>query len=352
MLTILAIAELPRPPGRDGAFEGTLSRMKAAVYRQYGPPSFVHVETTPQPIPQRNELLVRVFTSTVNRTDCGFLSGKPRVVRLFSGLRKPRATILGCEFAGEVAGVGADVSAFAVGQRVFGYSGVKFGGHAGYLTVAATGMVVEIPGDVSYVEASPILEGAHYALNMLRAARVTAGQKVLVNGGTGGIGSAAVQLLVNVGARVTAVCATPHLSLMESLGAERVVDYTLEDFTALDDEFDVVLDMVGKSSFGRCRRVLAPDGIYISSELGTLWQNLILALTTPVLRRKRVVFPIPKDTRDDALFLQGLVASGEFRPDIDRTYPLEDIRAAYEYVATGQKIGNVVIRVRDEAATE
>ncbi|TFD85119.1 NAD(P)-dependent alcohol dehydrogenase [Cryobacterium serini] len=326
--------------------------MKAAVYRHYGPPSFVHVENAPQPIPQPDELLVRVFASTVNRTDWGFLSGKPLVVRLFSGLRAPRAKILGCEFAGEVAGIGADVRAFAVGQRVFGYSGVKFGGHADYLTIAEMGLVAEIPVGVSYVEASPILEGAHYALNMVRAARVTAGQNVLVNGGTGGIGSAAVQLLVNLGARVTAVCATPHLALLESLGAERVVDYTREDFTALEDEFDVVLDAVGKSSFGRCRRLLAPDGVYVSSELGTLWQNVILALTTRVLRRKRVLFPIPKDTRNDALFLQGLVASGEFRPVIDRTYPLEDIREAYEYVATGQKIGNVVIRVRDEEAMQ
>ncbi|WP_104190796.1 NAD(P)-dependent alcohol dehydrogenase [Cryobacterium sp. Y82] len=326
--------------------------MKAAVYRHYGPPSFVHVENTPQPIPQRDELLVRVFASTVNRTDCGFLSGKPLVVRLFSGLRVPRATILGCEFAGEVAGVGTDVSTFVLGQRVFGYSGVKFGGHAGYLTIAEMGLVAEIPVGIPYVEAAPILEGAHYALNMIRAARVTAGQNVLVNGGTGGIGSAAVQLLVNLGARVTAVCATPHLSMMESLGAERVVDYRHEDFTALEDEFDVVLDAVGKSSFGRCRRLLGPDGLYVSSDLGTLWQNLILALTTPVLRRKRVLFPIPKDTRNDALFLQGLVAAGEFRPVIDRTYPLEEIGAAYEYVATGQKIGNVVICVRDEPAVQ
>ena len=328
--------------------ESTLCGMKAAVYRHYGPPSFVHVEDAPAPVPQDGELLVRVFTSTVNRTDCGFLSGKPLVVRLFSGLRAPKATILGCEFAGEIAGVGAGVRSFAVGQRVFGYDGVKFGGHAEYLTIVETGLVAEIPADMAYAEASSIIESAHYALNMIRAARVTAGQNVLVNGGTGGIGSAAVQLLRNRGARVTAVCATAHLSLVESLGAEHVVDYTREDFTALDDEFDVVLDAVGKSSFGRCRRILVPGGIYVSSELGAMWQNPILALTTPLLRRKRVLFPIPKDTRDDALFLQELVVSGEFRPVIDRTYSLEQIREAYEYVATGQKIGNVVIRVREE----
>ncbi len=341
-------ASLPRSIESDLSFESTLCRMKAAVYRHYGPPSFVHVEEASPPVPNAGDLLVRVFASTVNRTDCGFLSGKPLVVRLFSGLRAPRATILGCEFAGEIMGVGTGVSAFAVGQRVFGYNGVKFGGHAEYLTIAETGLVAEIPAGTSYEQAAPIIEGAHYALNMIRAARVAAGQNVLVNSGTGGIGSAAVQLLVQLGARVTAVCATAHLALVESLGAERVVDYRREDFTGLDNEFNVVLDAVGKSSFGRCRSLLVPGGIYVSSELGTLWQNPVLALTTPLLRRKRVLFPIPRDTREDALFLQGLVASGEFRPVIDRSYPLEQIREAYEYVAAGQKIGNVVIRMREE----
>ncbi|TFB68010.1 NAD(P)-dependent alcohol dehydrogenase [Cryobacterium sp. Hz9] len=322
--------------------------MKAAVYRRYGPPNVIRVEDASAPVPDGDELLVRVFASTVNRTDCGFLSGKPRLVRLFSGLRVPRATILGCEFAGEVAGVGAGVTAFVVGQRVFGYNGVKFGGHAEYVTIAETGLVAEIPVGLAYAEAAPTIEGAHYALNMIRAAKITVGQNVLVNGGTGGIGSAAVQLLAHLGARVTAVCATAHLSTVQSLGAERVVDYTREDFTALDDQFDVVLDAVGKSSFGRCRRLLAPGGFYVSSELGPMWQNPVLALTTPLLRKKRVLFPIPKDTRADALFLQGLVETGEFRPLLDRSFPLEKIREAYEYVAAGQKIGNVVIRVRDE----
>ncbi|MBG6213841.1 NADPH:quinone reductase-like Zn-dependent oxidoreductase [Cryobacterium sp. CAN_C3] len=321
--------------------------MRAAVYRHYGPPSFVHVEDASRPVPETGELLVRVFASTVNRTDCGFLSGKPRLVRLFSGLLAPRATILGCEFAGEVADIGAGVGSFTVGQRVFGYNGVKFGGHAQYLTISETGLVAELPPRLSYDEAAPIVEGAHYALAMIRGAKVTVGQRVLVNGATGAIGSAAVQLLVHLGARVTAVCAGAHRALVESFGVDRVVDYTHEDFTALDDTFDVVLDAVGKSSFGRCRRLLSPGGIYVSSELGALWQNPVLALITPLLRKKRVLFPIPKDTRADVLFLQGLVESGEFRPVIDRSYPLEQIREAYEYVAVGQKIGNVVIRVRE-----
>jgi len=323
--------------------------MKAAVYRHYGPPSVVTIEDAPAPVAQAGELLVRVIASTVNRTDCGFLSGKPRLVRLFSGMRAPRASILGCEFAGLVEQVGAGVSSFTVGQRVFGYDGVKFGGHAEYRTIAETGLVAEIPATLSFDEAAPIVEGAHYALNMIRAVNVTRGQKVLINGGTGSIGSAAVQLLVHLGVRVTAVCATEHLATLKSFGAARVVDYTREDFTALDDVFDAVIDAVGKSSFGRCRRLLVPGGIYVSSELGVGWQNPLLALTTPLLRQKRVLFPIPKDTREDVLFLKGLVETGEFRPLIDRSYPLEQIREAYTYVTAGKKIGNVVIRVQAES---
>ena len=322
--------------------------MRAAIYRRYGTPSVVNVEETPAPVPGKGELLVRVTASTVNRTDCGFLSGKPRIVRLFSGLRAPRATVLGCEFAGEVTGIGADVRAFAVGQRVFGYNSVKFGGHADFLTIAETDLVAEIPAGMTCAQAAPIVEGAHYALSMIRAARVSAGQNVLVNGATGGIGSAAVQLLVHLGVHVTAVGASAHWAMLEALGAEHVVDYTREDFTLLDKKFNLVLDVVGKSSFRACRRLLAPGGIYLSSELGRKWQNPVLALITPLLGKKRVLFPIPKDTRDDVLFLKNLVESGEFRPVIDRTYPLEKIRDAYDFVASGQKIGNVVLRLRAE----
>lgn len=319
--------------------------MRASVNRQYGEPSVLQIIEAPVPEPAPGEMLVRVVASTVNRTDCGFLSGKPRFVRLFIGLWGPRATTLGCEFAGEVVGVGADVREFSVGQRVFGYNGVKFGGHAEFLIIAETGLVAEIPAGLAYADAAPIVEGAHYALSMIRAAGVTAGQSVVVNGGTGGIGSAAVQLLVHLGARVTAVCAGAHRELVESLGADRVVDYTREDFTALDDKFDIVLDAVGKSSFRRCRRLLKPGGIYVSSELGAMGQNPVLALITPLLRKKRVLFPIPQDLRADVLLLKGLVESGEFRPVIDRSYPFEQIREAYEYVAAGGKIGNVVLRV-------
>ncbi|KGJ71691.1 NADPH:quinone oxidoreductase [Cryobacterium roopkundense] len=321
--------------------------MRAAAHTRYGPPSVLRLVETPTPVPRDDELLVTVFASTANRTDEGFLRGSPRIVRLFSGLTKPKKQILGNEFAGRVEAIGATVSTFRVGDRVFGYDGANFGGHAEAKTVRERGLVAVIPANMSYEEAAPGAEGAHYAVNLIRAARIGAGQRVLVNGSTGAIGSAAVQLLKDAGANVTAVCDTKNVGLVQSLGADRIIDYLREDFTDIDDAFDVIIDAVGKSSFRRCRALLKPRGIYLSSDLGFLAQNPILALTTPLFRRKRVMFPIPFDRKEDVLLLSDLMKSGKFRPVIDRTYPLDDIVAAFDYVETGTKVGNVVIRIRE-----
>jgi NADPH:quinone reductase-like Zn-dependent oxidoreductase len=322
--------------------------MRAAVYTRYGPPDrvlrFEHRET---PEPGDGELLVRVHAATVNRTDCGFLRGKPSLVRLFAGLRTPRQPVLGNEFAGDVVAVGANVDSFAVGDRVFGFDGITFGAHADYLTTRADGFVAVIPTGMSYEESAPSTEGAHYSLNLIRAAGITAGQTVLVNGATGAIGSAAVQLLANVGARVTAVCGPTHIDLVASLGADRVIDYTATDFTRLDDRFDVVVDAVGKSSFRRCRSILKRDGIYLSSDLGFLGQNPILALTTRFLGRKRVMFPIPRVRQSEILYLKELLAAGTFRAVVDRSYSFDQIVEAYRYVESGVKVGSVLLRVTD-----
>lgn len=322
--------------------------MRAVVRSKYGPPSVLRLEKVAKPSPRDDELLIKVVATSVNRTDCGFLSGKPSFVRLFIGLTKPRQRVLGCEFAGTVEAIGKDVTTFQAGQDVFGYDGVHFGGHAEYLTTPESGLVALIPAGMSYQDAAPITEGAHYALNIIRAAGITSNHKVLVNGTTGAIGSAAVQLLKDIGADVTAVCDTKHVALVTSLGADRVIDYLSEDFTKLNDEFDVVIDAVGKSSFGQCKRLLKPQGIYLSSDLGPKGQNPILAITTRVFGGKRVMFPIPKDRKEDVLFLKGLVEAGKFAPVIDRSFPLERIAEAYEYVESGQKVGNVVIRVVDD----
>lgn len=270
--------------------------MKAAVRSRYGPPEAVRIAEVPTPAPGDGEVLVRVRATTVNRTDCGFRAASPWIVRVFSGLSRPKVTILGSEFAGEIVSVGPGVSAFEPGDRVFGFSEDRFGAHAEYLTMPAGGAIATIPADLTFEEAAPSTEGSHYALSFIRKARIRSGRRVLVNGATGAIGSPAVQILKDLGARVTAVCATEHVELVRGLGPDRVIDYRTGDFTKDEERYDIVLDAVGKSSFGRCRRLLVPGGLYLSSDLGPLSQNPLLALVTPMFGGRKVLFPIPPRT--------------------------------------------------------
>jgi NADPH:quinone reductase-like Zn-dependent oxidoreductase len=305
----------------------------------------VRLADVAKPTAGDHEVLVKVRATTVNRTDCGFLSGKPWFVRLFSGIRTPKATVLGCEFAGVVEAIGSGVTSFEAGDHVFGFSEWRFGGQAEYLTMAEDGAIATMPANVTFEEAACSTEGSHYALSMIAKAKIASGQRVLVNGATGAIGSAAVQLLKRLGVAVTAVCGTEHVELVRGLGADRVIDYTAEDFTKDAQTVDVVLDAVGKSSFGRCRRLLAPRGVYVSSDLGFLAQNPILALVTPLFKQ-RVIFPIPpRYTQARVNGFKEMLEAGEFHPVIDRRYALDQVVEAYRYVETGQKIGNVVIDV-------
>jgi NADPH:quinone reductase-like Zn-dependent oxidoreductase len=321
--------------------------MKAAVHTRYGPPDVVHVVDVPMPTPRDNEVLVKVHATTVNRTDCGFRGAKPFFIRVFTGLVRPRVSILGNEFAGEVESLGPGVTSFAVGDRVFGYDDTVCGAHAQYLTIREDASLARIPANLTYSQAAPATEGSHYALANIEKAKIRAGQRVLVNGGTGAIGSAAVQLLASRGVHVTAVCDTAHIELVRRLGAERVIDRTVEDFTQDVQTYDVVFDAVGKSSFGRCRRLLEPRGVYLSTDLGPRAQNPFLALVTPALPGKSVLFGFPRHDQAMMNYFKGLMESGLFRPVIDRSYPLAEIVQAYRYVETGQKIGNVVIIVED-----
>jgi NADPH:quinone reductase-like Zn-dependent oxidoreductase len=321
--------------------------MKAAVHTRYGPPDVVHVVDVPMPTPKDNEVLVKVHATTVNRTDCGFRGAKPFFIRVFTGLLRPRVSILGNEFAGEVESLGPGVTSFAVGDRVFGYDDTVCGAHAQYLTIREDASVARIPANLTYSQAAPATEGSHYALANIEKAKIRAGQRVLVNGGTGAIGSAAVQLLASRGVHVTAVCDTAHLELVRRLGAERVIDRTVADFTQDVQTHDVVFDAVGKSSFGRCRRLLEPRGVYLSTDLGPRAQNPFLALVTPALPGRSVLFGFPRHDQAMMDYFKGLMESGLFRPVIDRSYPLAEIVQAYRYVETGQKIGNVVIIVED-----
>jgi NADPH:quinone reductase-like Zn-dependent oxidoreductase len=320
--------------------------MKAAVRTRYGPPERVRIVDVPAPVPGDGEVLVRVNATTVNRTDCGFRAAHPWIVRFFAGLTKPKVTILGCEFAGVVESLGAGVTAFEPGDRVFGFIEDRFGAHAEYLTMPADGAIATMPAEMTFVEAAPSTEGSHYALSFIRKVQVRSGTRVLVNGATGAIGSAAVQILKDLGATVTAVCGTEHVELVRGLGSDRVIDYRTEDFTKDDERYDVVCDAVGTSSFGRCKRLLFPDGIYVSSDLGPLSQNPFLALATPLFGGRKVLFPFPKPhSRREMVYVKQLIEAGSFTPLIDRRYPLEEIVDAYRYVETGQKVGNVVIEI-------
>jgi len=322
------------------------------MHTSYGPPDVVRIAEVDKPTPKNHQVLVKVHATTVNRTDSGFRAGKPLIVRLFTGLIRPKVAVLGNEFAGEIEAVGRDVTSFLVGDRVFGYSGLqhgsRFGAHAEYLAMPEDGSLATMPANLTYEQAAPSTEGAHYALTMIRTAKIRRGHDVLVYGATGAIGSAAVQLLKSLGAQVTAVCDTEHLELVRGLGADRVIDYTAEDFTKDRQRYDVVLDAVGKSSFFRCRRLLKPGGIYLSSDGGPLNQNLVLVLISPlvgVFGGKKVLFRVPRDDQEMVRYFKELIESGAFKPLIDRRYRLDQIVEAYRYVETGQKIGNVVISV-------
>jgi NADPH:quinone reductase-like Zn-dependent oxidoreductase len=304
--------------------------MKAAVQTRYGPPEVVRISEVEKPTIKDNEVLVKVQATTVNRTDCACRAARPFFMRFFTGLTRPRATVLGNEFAGVVDAVGSAVTSFKVGDQVFGYNEGPFGAHAEYMSIPQDGSLATMPANVTYEPAARSTEGSHYALSHIRAAKIQSGQDVLVYGATGAIGSAAVQLLKSLGANVTAVCDTKGIELVRGLGADRVIDYTVEDFTGDEQAYDVVLDSVGKSSFSRCRRLLKPGGIYLSSKLGPLAQNPFLALIAPLHGGKKVLFPIPKHDQEMVGYFRGLLESGKFKPVIDRTYPLDQNRAGLQ----------------------
>ena len=320
--------------------------MRAAVSLRYGPPDVVRVvDDEPVPDVGADDVLVRVHATTVNRTDCGYRGASPFFIRGISGLRRPRARVWGTEYAGVVERVGREVTRFAPGDRVFGYAEGQFGAHAELVAVSVTSLVAPVPDGVDLPTAAAATEGSHYALSGIRRAGCEPGQRVLVHGATGAIGSAAVQLLADMGVHVVATAPTAHVGLVKGLGAEVVVDHQKEDFTRTGEVVDAVLDLVGKSTFGACRRILRPGGVYVSSDLGPFAQNIALPLLTKVGRGRRVVFPFPMETPEVLEYLRERLESGAFRPVLDRTYPLEDIVEAYRYVESGQKVGNVVIEV-------
>jgi len=312
--------------------------MRAAVRHRYGGPDVLHIEEVEQPVPADDQILVRIYATTVNRTDCGWRSGQPFFARYFTGIRRPKWPILGMELAGEVEAVGSAVTEFRAGDRVFGVK--AYGAHAEFVCIRESGAVAHMPASMTFEDAAAICDGFCIALSCLRNADLREGRRLLVYGATGSVGTAAVQLARHWGAHVTAVGNTKNLELVRSLGADEVIDYLQEDFTRNGRTYDVIFDAVGKHSYRRCRRSLAPGGLFVETDLGFMWHVPLLALTS-----KRVKLGVAKYRKEDVLFLKELVDAGEYRAVIDRRYPLEDVVEATRYVETGQKTGNVVLTV-------
>jgi len=310
--------------------------MRAVMHDRYGPPTVLRLEDVDRPVPKEDEVLVQVHATTVNRTDCHIRAAKPFLWRFWAGLLRPKQKVLGTEFAGEVAAVGAAVTEYEVGDRVFG---ARWGAHAEYVCVRESRLLAHMPAGMSFEEAGAVFDGFHQALGHLKAAKVGEGTRLVVYGASGSCGTAAVQLARHLGAHVTAVCDTKNVELVRSLGADEVVDYLREDFTKNGRAYEVILDAVGKHSFFRCRGSLEPGGLFVATD--GLY-NFPLAFLTSKLGKK-VVFAVSRHSKEDLLFLKELIEAGKYRAVIDRRYPLEQVVEATRYVETGQKTGNVVL---------
>lgn len=312
--------------------------MKAWVNTKYGSVDVLNLKEIEQPVPGDNQVLIKIHATTVNRSDTGIRKAEYFIARFFTGMFKPKFHVLGSEFSGTIEQVGKDVTLYAVGDAVFGLSEKNFGAHAEFLCLNESDAFDHKPENLSFEQATAILEGPYLALNYLDKITITPGFKILVNGASGSIGSSGVQLATYYGAEVTAVTNTKNMDLAKELGAKHVIDYTKEDFTQLNETFDCVFDAVGKSSFFKTKKIRTPEAKYFSTELGFFYQNVFLPLFT-----KKVLFPIPKTNKEQILFLKKIAEEGKLRAVIDRVYPFDKIKEAHIYVETGQKTGSVVI---------
>lgn len=323
--------------------------MRAVVHDRYGSPDVLRLEDVDRPTPKDDEVRVRIHATTVSRTDTALREGKPFASRFVTGLRRPKRKILGSDLAGEVEAVGALVTEFEVGDHVFGIKPWKFGAHAEFICMRASAALARMPAGMTFEEAAAVCDGAILALNALRPADLRKGQRILIYGASGSIGTAGVQLARYFGADVSGVCNTKNVELVRSLGADEVIDHTQEDFTTSGRTYDAILDAVGNLSFRRCGGSLKRGGVYLATD-GL--QNLFLAVWTARIGDKRVRFSIPpRFTKKDVVFLKELIEAGKYRAVIDRSYPLEQVVEATRYVETKQKTGNVVLTVSRDMET-
>lgn len=331
--------------------------MKAIVCTKFGPPEVLQLKEVEKPIPKNNEILIRVHATPVNFGDTlvrHFNAISPRkfhmpflfwlMGKIYFGFRKPKIPVLGSEFSGEVESVGKDVKRFSPGDPVFGYRGPRMGAYAEYLCMPENGVVALKPAPMTFEEASAVPYGAIMALNVLRKANLQPGQKILVNGASGGIGPAIVQLArSHFGAKVTGVCGTPRLEYVKSLGAEKVIDYTQEDFINGGETYDLIVDILGKNSFARCKRSLLPKGryLFVSFKMKQVFQML----RTSLGGGRKVICIVSTEKAEDLALIKELVEAGKIKTIIDRCYPLEQAAEAHRYVEQGHKKGNIVITI-------
>lgn len=321
--------------------------MKAIVYTEYGSPEVLQLTEVEKPAPKDNEVLIKIHATTVTATEATFRRGEPYISRLFTGLRKPKINTLGEELSGEIEAIGKDVKGFKQGDLVFGTAGPKFGANAEYLCVLEDGVLAMKPTNMSFDEAASSVDGFLTALPFLRdKGDIQSGQKVLVYGASGSVGSAAVQVAKYYGAEVTGVCSTGNMELVRSLGADHVIDYTKEDYSQSESTYDIIFDAVGKTTFRRGKMVLKKRGIFLEAGIGmgilrhVIWTSIFGG------KKARIAatgLRAPKDRREDLVLLKELMEAGKIKPVIDRRYPLGEIAEAHRYVDTGRKKGNVVV---------
>lgn len=328
--------------------------MKALVYEQYGLPEVLHLKEVAKPTPKENEILIRVRATPVGYGDItarNFKNISPRefnmalplwlMAKLAFGLDKPKINILGAEFAGEVEAVGQNVTRFKPGEAVFGYRGQALGANAEYLCMPENGLVAPKPANLSLEEASTLPYGAMTALSLLRKVNLQPGQKILINGASGGIGSYAIQLAKHSGAHVTGVCGTRRMGLVKALGADEVLDYTQTDFTRNGQRYDVILDVLGRSSFGKCKNSLTPNGYYLLASFKT--PQLLQMLITSFTSGPKVICALSAESLADLQLIKELAEAGKIKALVDKRFPLERAAEAHRYLEAGQRTGSVVI---------
>ncbi len=328
--------------------------MKAVMYTEYGSPEVLHVKDIAQPVPKDDQILVKIHAVHINFGDLlarNFKAVTPRSfsmpavfwlpARLAFGFNRPRKGILGSEYAGEVVSAGKDVRHFKVGDSVFGYRAQNMGANVEYLCVSEKEVVAHKPQNMSYEEAAALPYGAITAMGLLKNAHIQPGQRVLINGASGGIGSAALQLAKQAGAHVTAVCGTPRVGFVKALGADKVIDYTKQDFTQNGETYDLIFDVLGKSSFGRCKRSLTPNGRYLLASFKM--KQVLQMLWTSRFSSKKVICAMAAESQAALLEVKALAEAGTLKSIIDRRYPLERAADAHRYVEAGGRTGCVVL---------